>query len=235
MNKGNNISNHAVMVFCRDYLIDDFKEMVAAHSSYLTFHFLTDGTYTGITDTKQRFYARLSSASKADGWSDEDENDAVARCRLLRGLERKQAFQMLRSMISVLSEELDRMNPAFVFAQMVDEYITYVLAELARRRGIKYLGICYSYFPERMQVTQYWNGIPHNFRDVSDSEATDTLKMISQRTFRQNYLQPDLHNLHVYSRGSCRDRKQATLLFVKAHLYPRSARDKRYRYTRCLC
>jgi hypothetical protein len=175
-------------VFCRNYLIDDFRASLDAFRDRYDFHYLTDGVCPpGVSDTRERFYARLATAKPIAGWTTADEDEAVNRCRLLRELPRARALSMLRSMASVMAEELERVRPAFVYAQMVDEYVTYVLAELAKRRGIAYVGNCGSYFPDHIQVTQYWNGNPFNFREAQDAETGDVLKVISENTFRQNY------------------------------------------------
>ncbi len=176
-----------VLIFCRDYLIQDFKNTVKPLENLYSFHFLTDGTSPGVRDTRQRFYSRLEVTKNIYGWNKNDENNAIIRCRLLRGLPHEQAIKMLRSMGSVLAEELNRINPVLVLGQMVDEYSTYLLAELANRRGIKYLGICYSYFPEKIQITQFWNGSPYPCRHVTDLEAQEALALVTNRTFRQDY------------------------------------------------
>lgn len=212
-----------VLVFCRDYLIPDFKKTVNPLEGSYTLQFLTDGSFPGVADTKQRFYARLHTAPPLSGWTEDDENIAIARCRLLRGLPRTQAVKMLRSMGSVLAEELDQFDPAFVFAQMVDEYSSFLLSELARRRGIKYLGICYSYFPGRIQVTQFWDGSAYPCRDITDDEAQEALDLVSERTFRQDY--------HLKSSYSFRRHSSAVLKYkVKSLLFPILASIKRDPY-----
>ncbi len=187
MNKSISTTKLNVLVFCRDYLIPDFINTVKPLENVYAFHLLTDGTFSGVQDTRHRFYSRLKTANQLTGWTENDEKNAIARCRLLRGLPREQATKMFRSMGSVLLEELDRINPVMVFGQMVDEYSSYLLSELARRRGIKYFGVCYSYFPNRIQITQFWNGSPYPCRVITDSEAQEALELVADRTFRQNY------------------------------------------------
>ena len=176
-----------VLVFCRDYLIDDFRQALGPHASDYDFHYLTDGSYVGVSDTRSRFYARLATATRQTNWNEGDEDDVIARCRLLRGLPRAQSLRMLRAMLSILVEEFDAIDPVMVYAQMVDEYVTHLVSEVARRRGIVYAGICYSYFPEKIQATRYWMGAPCDFRAPDRIEAESTLETISPHTFRQNY------------------------------------------------
>jgi len=187
-----------VLVFCRDYLVPDFKKAVKPLEKLYSFHFLTDGTYPDVQDTRRRFYARIKTPNQLSGWQEDDEKNTIVRCRLLRGLHHEQAAKMLHSMGSVLMEELNKINPAFVFGQMVDEYSTYLMAELAHRRGIKYIGVCQSYFLNRIQITQFWNGSPYPCRLVTDSEAKEALEVVADRTFRQNYHLKDTYSIYQH-------------------------------------
>lgn len=182
-----------VFIFCRPYLVPDFEANVAPLRGPFEFNFLTDGQCAGVPDTRQRFYARLGVAPRPEGFTGDDELDVIERCRFLRNLARPMAVNMLRSMASVLAEELDRYQPAVVLSHMVDDYITHLLAELTRRRGLVYVGFAYSYFPGKAQVTQFGHGMPLNVRAPSDGETADVLEQISTRTFRQNYKQKDTY------------------------------------------
>jgi hypothetical protein len=97
---------------------------------------------------------------------------------------------MLRAMASVMAEEIDEFQPVVVLSHMVDDYVTHLLAEVSRRRGIVFVGYAYSYFPSNVQVTQYGNGAALDGREPSDEDVKNALDQISQRTFRQNYQQP---------------------------------------------
>lgn len=182
-----------VLVFFRPYLVNDFKDNINPLCSDFEFHLLADGKCDGIADTRSRFYSRLDSAKRLAEFSVAEENDVVERCRLLRNLPRDRALRMLRSMASVLAEELDSYAPQMVLSHMVDDYVTHLLAELARHRGLVFAGFAYSYFPGKAQVTQYGYGSPMDIREPSDREVTEVLQQISERTFRQNYLQKDTY------------------------------------------
>lgn len=179
-----------IFVFCRPYLIPDFKENVAPLVDEFEFKFLTDGRNKfGVTDTRKCFYDRLETATTPTGFSAGDELDVIERCRYLRNIPRTLALKMLRAMASVLEEELSLYKPNVVLAQMVDEYITHLLSEIAKRRGIVYVGYIYSYFPGRAQVVLFSDGRPLKVRDPSEMEVSETLAEVSPHTFRQNYKQ----------------------------------------------
>lgn len=178
-----------IFIFCRAYLVEDFKTNIEPLVNDYEFRILTDAEKHGVADTRIRFYQRLTSAGQPAGFTDADEQDVIDRCRLLRNLPRGEAMQMLRAMASVIAEELDAFAPQAVLSHMVDEYSTHLLAEMARRRMIVYAGFAYSYFPTKTQVTLFGNGAPLDVREPTDAETIETLAEISGRTFRQNYLQ----------------------------------------------
>ncbi len=190
-----------VFVFCRPYLVPDFEANVAGLGPGFVTHFLTDGRRPGVVDTRARFYERLNRPDLAPSLDAVREEDIIARCRYLRNLPYSQALRMLRSMASVLREELEAFQPNVVLSHMVDDYVTHLLSELARERSVAYVGFAYSYFPGKVQVTLHSNGAPLDVREPLDDEVDGVLAEISQRTFRQNYLQKPTYSFrrHVAS------------------------------------
>jgi hypothetical protein len=219
-----------VLVLCRPYLVPDFRDNVAALASLYDFQFITDGRSKGVADTRARFYARLGKVSAQPGWSDDDEADVIARCRYLRHLDRGRALGMLRAMASVLAEEIERVAPVAVLSHMVDDYVTHLMAELSRRRGLVFVGYAYSYFPGKVQVTRYGGGEPHNLRDPPDDEVRGTLDLISARTFRQDYLQKDTYTRRRHLVAMLRYRVKQVVFALRA----RRDRDPLHVHYGCL-
>ena len=205
-----------VLVFCRPYLLRDFRENVASLSGDYDFRFLTDGRSPGAAETRKRFYARLGTANRCSGFTAEQEIDVMSRCRYLRNLPHEQALNMVRAMSSVLSEELDTFRPDAVLSHMVDDYVTHLLAELSRLRGIVYVGYAYSYFPGKIQVTRFGGGLPHDLREPKDEEVRRTLEDISSRTFRQNYLQKDTYSHLRHLKAMLRYRVKQVVFALRA-------------------
>jgi UDP:flavonoid glycosyltransferase YjiC (YdhE family) len=210
------VCKQKLMVFCRPYLMPDFQENVKSVAERFEPHFLSDGRCEGVADTRARFYELLGKAGRLEGFSDEDELDVIERCRYLRGLPRSRATQMLRSMAQTVSEAMTRINPAVVLSHMVDDYVTHLAAEIARRRGIVFVGYAYSYFPGKIQVTQYANGVPLNGREPADDEVAQTLELISERTFRQNYLQPETYTRRAHLKAMIRYRAKKVVFRYRA-------------------
>jgi hypothetical protein len=219
-----------VFVFCRPYLIEDFRVNVASLAQRYEFRFLSDGRCDGVTDTRERFYARLETAQAARWLSAEQERDFMARCSLLRNLQQPQALKMIRAMASVLEEELEAFRPEVILSHMVDDYITHLLSELARARSIVYVGYAYSYFPGKVQSTSFSGGAPHDLRDPPDEEVRAALQEISQRTFRQNYLQQDTYSPARHLKAMLRYRVKQVVFTFKAW----RERDPLHLHYRCL-
>lgn len=208
----------AVFIFCRPYLVADFRENVAPLAREYDFHYLTDGRCPGTPDSRARFYARLGKAPAPTGFTAADEANVMERCRYLRNLEPGLAQAMLRAMASVIEEEMDRVRPTVVLSHMVDEYVTHLTAEIARRRGLVYVGYAYSYFPEKIQATRYSNGEAHRLREPANDEVRLTLEQISQRTFRQNYAQADTYTPTRHVKAMLRYRVKQVVFAIKARL-----------------
>ncbi len=179
-----------IFVFCRGYLVDDFRRNLEVVAGEYDFDFMADGKAPGTADTRVRFYAALKAGEETDLLSEDDFEDIIARCRLLRNIDPSQARSMVNAMTLTLSEALERSDPDAVLSHLVDEYVLSILALLAKRRGIEFVGYCYSFFPNRVLMTRFSRGQPQNFRDPDDEEVESILGEISQRFFRQNYLQP---------------------------------------------
>jgi len=216
MQRKQNARRPRALVFCRPYLLDDFRENVAPLSGAYDFRFLTDGRSPGTSETRQRFYARLGAAKRDPGLTSGQEIDVMSRCRYLRNLPQQLALDMVRAMSSVLSEELDTFRPEVVLSHMVDDYVTHLLAELSRLRGIDYVGYAYSYFPDKIQVTRFGGGEPHDLREPNEVEVRQTLEKISLRTFRQNYLQKDTYSRARHLKAMLRYRAKQIIFACRA-------------------
>ena len=192
-----------ILVFCRPYLVDDFKANFAALSRDVKLFFLTDGASKGTNDTREAFYRFLRSGAPAPLLNAEQNDDCIRRCRLLRNLDRTDAERRLHAMAAAIQEWLDRLNPEAVIGHMVDEYVTHLLSLLAQRRGIPYVGYAHSFFPGRIQLTSYANGDAFNIRVPSSQEVDETIATVMTPFFRQDYGQRQNYSFarHVFGVG----------------------------------
>src|SRR5262249_20454131 len=155
----------------------------------------------GTRDTRRAFYAALRDRQRCAELDDATATDVLARCRLLRNLPVETATGLMHAMARVLSTELDRTRPSAVLCHMVDEYVTHLLSLLAQRRGIRFVGYGYSYFPGFIQVTQQGYGRALKVREPMEAEIDAVLSKIGQREFRQNYVQRGNYTLTAHLKG----------------------------------
>lgn len=193
-----------VLVFCRSYLVADFRENVAPLADKHQFEFLTDGACEGTADTRADFYAALNSGLSCSEIDPSIEDDVIARCRLLRNLERERARRLVHAMARTLDTKLSELSPDIVFCHWVDEYSLHLLSILARRRGIRFLAYASAYFPNLAQFTDHSNGQALNVREPSAEEVEKTLGLIRPNHFRQNYNQSARHSLLLQAVGVAR-------------------------------
>ena len=178
-----------VQVFCRPYLVDEFRANFAALDGQFDIHFLCDGHAPGTTDTREVFYRHWRQRDVSPLLTPSEIDDCLTRCRLLRNIARADAMRMVHAMALSLETHLAASNPHVVICHMVDEYVTHLLSILARKRGILYLGYIYSYFPGYVQVVQGSDGQGFDVREPTDEEAQDIVARFSKGRFRQNYAQ----------------------------------------------
>jgi hypothetical protein len=180
--------NPRVLVFCRPYLVADFRAMVAPLEARFNFHFLTDGRCAGTQDTREIFYASLQARCRSPEIDPDLENDIVIRCRMLRRLDRETAGDLVHAMAISLGAHLDRERPDTIFSQLTDEYVTHLLALLAARRGINTTQICYAYFPDRMQFFDFSYGVAREgLSSPAPSEVRAVLEKLKEIEHRQDY------------------------------------------------
>lgn len=178
-----------ILVFCRFYLIDDFRANVAPFADSYDFRFLTDGRSPGTPDTRARFYAAWRARERSPEIGPDDEAEVIARCRYLRNIAVESARRQLHAMAISIAEAMDSAPPDAVLSHMVDDYVTHLVSVLAEKRGIRYVSYCFSFFPGHIQLTQSWTGTPLDVRQPEDDEVDEVYRAISERVFRQHYLQ----------------------------------------------
>jgi hypothetical protein len=178
-----------IFIFCRPYLVEEFRANFAPLNGEFTFKFMTDGKCSGTSDTRHDFYKNMAAGTRCEELSGDEIEDVRDRCRLLREIDRDKSLAMIHAMALCLAQQLDGVKPDVIVSHLIDEYILHLLSILAAHRGIKTIAYCGSYFSGRALVVSDSLGSPLNARTVSDEEVASSLEAISPATFRQNYRQ----------------------------------------------
>jgi len=177
-----------VLAYVREYFKRIYLPMLAAVPG-AHIDLVTDFPTDRMENLRDLFYRKYSKehATRPHGL---DVEDVIRRCRLLRNIDSATATSMVIAMHSVIEDLMSRNEYDVVLGQMVDDYITHLFSLAAEARGIKYVGLCGSYFHGYSQITQYAGGAPLEWRPVSDDEANDVLVKVSAKAFRMDYGQP---------------------------------------------
>lgn len=215
-----------VLVYVREY----FKHVYVPMFSSLEDHevmYLTDFPTSGMLNIRDLFNSFLAKDSPVE-FTDLDVDDIIIRCRLLRNLDRGLALRMISAMQRTM-EAVITPEPGYdvIFGQMVDDYITHLMALIAERRGIRYMGLCGSYFSGCTHVTVGSDGSPADVREAMPAEAKQRLDAISAADFRQNYLQPTSHSFTSHAKRVLRY-KAKLLAFPAMRAYRRDPLNYHY-------
>jgi hypothetical protein len=174
-------------VFCRNYIVADFRQSFDPVSDHFDFAYLTDSTSPIASDTRSQFYKALDADLRSDELDADDIAEIVDRCRLLRNIDQAQAEKLVHAMAIAIAHHIDAFRPDALISQMVDEYVSHTFTLLAKKRGLGYLGYCAGYFPGTSLLLADAHGRPYNWRAADDSEVSQRLERVSGMTFRQTY------------------------------------------------
>ncbi|WP_424984236.1 hypothetical protein [Maritalea sp. S77] len=104
----------------------------------------------------------------------EDEiDDVIARCRLLRFLPRRRAVSMILAMSDAFSDVLQKSNPAAILSFPIDRYVSDVLKRVAQKRNIPFYELTASAFPDMAMLMQRG--------DLVSTEEDPTPELVSER------------------------------------------------------
>jgi len=173
-----------VLVYVRDYFWDIYQDMFKGLESYELVQ-ITDFIGRGVEAINPIFHRQFAGPDISS--HDLDEGDVIRRCRLLRNLPRSRARRMVRAMHYTLLPIIQREPWVLIAGQTVDDYITHILALLAARHSIPYIGFCSSYFPGYTQLSLGWTGSYAAGRTAVRAEAEKIEEMVSGDRFRQDY------------------------------------------------
>ena len=176
-----------VFVFCRAYQVNDFRANFEPLADRYRFCYLTEGHQPGTQDTRADFYRHHAAHSMAASLSHAEIEDVRTRCRVLRNIERAQAVAMLHAMACTIESRLQSARPDVVVGHMVDEYVSHLVSIYAGKLGVRFVGYCSSFFPDRVQWTEFANGRPFDVREPGDEEVDAAIAQVSESRFRQNY------------------------------------------------
>jgi hypothetical protein len=113
-------------------------------------------------------------------------DDVIARCRLLRVLDRQTALRMIGAMWATIVDVLDRERPQLFLCFLVDRYILDLFERALAARGVRYVGVAVGVLPETVMFMSRGQYLP--IREPSDEEIDEAVSALVQPQFVPSYV-----------------------------------------------
>tara|TARA_B110000196_G_C21072504_1_gene628242 strand:- start:132 stop:1262 length:1131 start_codon:yes stop_codon:yes gene_type:complete len=110
----------------------------------------------------------------------------IARCRLLRSLDKSVALKMLNSAGLAMQDIFDEFEPSYVLSVTVDSYIIHLLSIISESRGIRFIGLVPTFINGYFRITTC--GAKGAERLVSDEELNEVKHSLLDKTYKPSWL-----------------------------------------------
>ncbi len=125
-----------------------------------------------VVDDFYRYYRAGTAANVAlAAYGPDGMREIIRRCRLLRGVEPKQAAQMIGAMHQAMSNVFDRVKPTLCLSFNIDRYVMDVMARIATTRDIRFIEIATSILPGEIMLME--RGRPNALEIATDDLDID--------------------------------------------------------------
>jgi hypothetical protein len=115
------MAEQTILVFCRNYLVEDFRLNLAPLQGEYRFFFASDGPGDVDADTRADFYSYMKTPGSPSPLSPAVIENIRLRCRLLRHLPVPAAMARINAISFAMNRLLAQVNPAAVLCHMVDD------------------------------------------------------------------------------------------------------------------
>jgi hypothetical protein len=112
--------------------------------------------------------------------------DIRMRCRYLRKLSEKNAFQQISAVYSGILKMLDIESPVLIIGGIVDCYIQDLLERAARHKGIKYVSFVGHFFPGYFRITTRGELIPIR-KSITDGEIEKVINSLLDIAYKPSF------------------------------------------------
>ena len=113
-------------------------------------------------------------------------NDVIARCRLLRVLDRGLALRMIGAMWRTIEDLLDQERPDLFLCFVVDRYILDLFDRALARRGVRYVGLAIGVLPDTFMFMTRGEHTP--VREPTDAEVDAAVDALVRPEFVPSYV-----------------------------------------------
>ncbi|WP_430414956.1 capsular polysaccharide export protein, LipB/KpsS family [Marinobacter adhaerens] len=180
-----------VLVYVRPWNYHQFEDLANrtwndAHVEFISEHRGQDSS--GFISSFYDNYRKTSSKEKQDfEWlTNQQIEDIIVRCRLLRALERQQSLRLIESALLAIEGVFSRFNPDYVFSVTVDSYIIHILSIVSENRGVRFIGIVPTFLNGYFRVSTL--GEKSTNRKVPGSELESVYNKLIETQYKPAWL-----------------------------------------------
>ncbi|AOY87135.1 hypothetical protein BKP64_02470 [Marinobacter salinus] len=119
-------------------------------------------------------------------FKDVEIDDIIIRCRLLRALDFEFAKRLVHSAIQAIERVLENVQPKYILSVTVDSYIIDLLARLAKKRAIKFIGLVPTFVDGYFRITE--RGEKAINRKVDPQEVEAVVSMLTKQEYKPQWL-----------------------------------------------
>lgn len=172
---------------------DRWWKCVAANLGFTRHLVVSDIRGAGDRDTVDDFNAEYRRQRRLSDiqtlvFEEYEVRDIIARCRLLRWLDPRQARCMVAAMERAFVRVLDEARPTVVVSFPIDRYVSDVLERLARRRGIPYVELTAS-LADGLCMLMYRGQLLKMSPPPGQEELDRLVKAVANPSFTPSYVQ----------------------------------------------
>lgn len=134
-----------------------------------------------------RYYDFLNKNKKSNYRPTERDIEVIARCRLLRAIDLKEALLHLNSMKDAIKELFDKFSPDLLVCETIDSFLMDILFEEANIRGVKSVGLVSCFVNGYFRVSA--RGEFNHLRSPSEEEVASVLEMMEGKNYIPNFIE----------------------------------------------
>jgi len=183
-----NDNEQKVLVYLRPWNVDQMLHLARSIVGP-SGHIETASDFNGVANFRLRGTDRklsITALAQCSRLTDSELCEIVSRCRLLRNIPKKKARRLTFAAERAITDVLDRVKPSVVISITIDTYILDLLALLARKKGILFLGLVPSLLKDHFRITA--RGEHVSSRTVSDAEIDAALTTLIVKDYRPDFL-----------------------------------------------
>jgi hypothetical protein len=184
-----------ILVYARPWNKEQFLDLASKIWPDSDISMLSEHKSVDDTGYINKFYAYfknsegLKTENLIDWFDDADIEDIIIRCRLLRAIDKDLAVRLIYSAYHAINDVLVKNKPCYVLSVTVDSYIIDLLARVAKRKGVKFIGLVPTFVDGYFRVTE--RGEKAINRNVSEEEVNSVLEMLKAKEYKPSWLASD--------------------------------------------